>query len=306
MKCVTPVDSVSCSSVSCERKGASLLDVTFYGVRGSTPTACERTRRYGGNTACVALQVPDEPPIAARPGHGPALLRRDPARRRQLPWLGPRLAPPLGPRAGAAVLRAHPAAGRLVRRLRARPGGRPQRGRGVRLLHAGAVLPGDGGRPAGRDPLPRPRRGPGEGRGRPRDRAGHPPRRAHVRLPDRVGRGVGRLPPRPPAARPTAASTCATPPSSWPTASTCSSTTPSTPSAEFAKKSTWGHCTYEYAMWVAQAGRGRRRWRCSTTTRSAPTTRSTRCCGAARRSPTAPASSVVAAAEGQRIRLGEA
>ena len=36
--------------------------------------------------------------------------------------------------------------------------------------------------------------------GGPRDGAGHPPRRAHVRLPDRVGRGVGRLPARPPAA----------------------------------------------------------------------------------------------------------
>jgi phosphoribosyl 1,2-cyclic phosphodiesterase len=47
-----------------------LLDVTFYGVRGSTPTACERTRRYGGNTACVALQVADEPPVLLDLGTG--------------------------------------------------------------------------------------------------------------------------------------------------------------------------------------------------------------------------------------------
>jgi len=44
--------------------------VTFYGVRGSTPTACERTRRYGGNTACVALQVADEPPLLLDLGTG--------------------------------------------------------------------------------------------------------------------------------------------------------------------------------------------------------------------------------------------
>ena len=70
MKCVTPVDSLSCSFVSCERKGASLLELTFYGVRGSTPTACEQTRRYGGNTACVALQFADEPPILLDLGTG--------------------------------------------------------------------------------------------------------------------------------------------------------------------------------------------------------------------------------------------
>jgi len=51
-------------------QGGSLLDVTFYGVRGSTPTACERTRRYGGNTACVALQVADEPPLLLDLGTG--------------------------------------------------------------------------------------------------------------------------------------------------------------------------------------------------------------------------------------------
>jgi phosphoribosyl 1,2-cyclic phosphodiesterase len=51
-------------------QGGSVLDVTFYGVRGSTPTACEETRRYGGNTACVALQVADEPPLLLDLGTG--------------------------------------------------------------------------------------------------------------------------------------------------------------------------------------------------------------------------------------------
>jgi phosphoribosyl 1,2-cyclic phosphodiesterase len=47
-----------------------VLEVTFYGVRGSTPTACEQTRRYGGNTACVALEVADQPPLLLDLGTG--------------------------------------------------------------------------------------------------------------------------------------------------------------------------------------------------------------------------------------------
>jgi len=47
-----------------------VLEVTFYGVRGSTPTACEQTRRYGGNTACIALEVSDEPPLLLDLGTG--------------------------------------------------------------------------------------------------------------------------------------------------------------------------------------------------------------------------------------------
>ena len=47
-----------------------MLEVTFYGVRGSTPTACDQTRRYGGNTACVALEVADEPPLLLDLGTG--------------------------------------------------------------------------------------------------------------------------------------------------------------------------------------------------------------------------------------------
>jgi phosphoribosyl 1,2-cyclic phosphodiesterase len=47
-----------------------VLNVTFFGVRGSTPCACESTRRYGGNTACVALQSFDAPPIVLDLGTG--------------------------------------------------------------------------------------------------------------------------------------------------------------------------------------------------------------------------------------------
>lgn len=41
------------------------FDVTFHGVRGSTPCDGEEVARYGGNTSCVAVDVP---------GHGPLLF----------------------------------------------------------------------------------------------------------------------------------------------------------------------------------------------------------------------------------------
>ncbi|MEO8694838.1 MAG: MBL fold metallo-hydrolase [Acidimicrobiales bacterium] len=47
-----------------------MLDVTFYGVRGSTPCCDERSVRYGGNTSCVLLQVPDQDPIIFDLGTG--------------------------------------------------------------------------------------------------------------------------------------------------------------------------------------------------------------------------------------------
>lgn len=46
------------------------MNVTFFGVRGSTPCPCEDNRRYGGNTACVALEVPGEDPIVFDLGTG--------------------------------------------------------------------------------------------------------------------------------------------------------------------------------------------------------------------------------------------
>jgi phosphoribosyl 1,2-cyclic phosphodiesterase len=47
-----------------------LLDVTFYGVRGSTPTPCAENQRYGGNTSCVTLEVDGQSPIVFDLGTG--------------------------------------------------------------------------------------------------------------------------------------------------------------------------------------------------------------------------------------------
>ena len=47
-----------------------MLKVTFYGVRGSCPCPSEANRRYGGNTACVVLDAPGEPPIILDLGTG--------------------------------------------------------------------------------------------------------------------------------------------------------------------------------------------------------------------------------------------
>ena len=32
-----------------------MVNVTFWGVRGSTPCPCDANMRYGGNTACVSI-----------------------------------------------------------------------------------------------------------------------------------------------------------------------------------------------------------------------------------------------------------
>jgi phosphoribosyl 1,2-cyclic phosphodiesterase len=66
------------------------INLTFHGVRGSTPCAGEQYRRYGGNTSCVSLEVDGHDPIifdmgtglrpcgqalaAERPFHGTVLL----------------------------------------------------------------------------------------------------------------------------------------------------------------------------------------------------------------------------------------
>jgi len=46
------------------------LDVTFYGVRGSTPCPCDENARYGGNTSCVVVDVPGGQPILLDLGTG--------------------------------------------------------------------------------------------------------------------------------------------------------------------------------------------------------------------------------------------
>ncbi|MCB0974507.1 MAG: MBL fold metallo-hydrolase [Actinobacteria bacterium] len=46
------------------------MEVTFYGVRGSTPCSWRDAMRYGCNSSCVVLRVPDAPPILLDLGTG--------------------------------------------------------------------------------------------------------------------------------------------------------------------------------------------------------------------------------------------
>jgi phosphoribosyl 1,2-cyclic phosphodiesterase len=46
------------------------VDIRFYGVRGSCPCCSAANRRYGGNTACVVLETPGEPPLLLDLGTG--------------------------------------------------------------------------------------------------------------------------------------------------------------------------------------------------------------------------------------------
>jgi phosphoribosyl 1,2-cyclic phosphodiesterase len=46
------------------------FDVTFHGVRGSTPCDGEEVARYGGNTSCVSLAIPDQDPMLFDLGTG--------------------------------------------------------------------------------------------------------------------------------------------------------------------------------------------------------------------------------------------
>ena len=47
-----------------------MVNVTFWGVRGSTPCPSEANRRYGGNTACVSIEAPGHDPILLDMGTG--------------------------------------------------------------------------------------------------------------------------------------------------------------------------------------------------------------------------------------------
>jgi phosphoribosyl 1,2-cyclic phosphodiesterase len=46
------------------------VNITFYGVRGSTPCPSDDNQRYGGNTSCVALDAPGCDPIVLDLGTG--------------------------------------------------------------------------------------------------------------------------------------------------------------------------------------------------------------------------------------------
>ncbi len=47
-----------------------MVNITFWGVRGSTPCPCDANRRYGGNTSCVSLEAPGLDPILFDIGTG--------------------------------------------------------------------------------------------------------------------------------------------------------------------------------------------------------------------------------------------
>lgn len=47
-----------------------MVNITFWGVRGSTPCPCDANARYGGNTACVSLEAPGQAPILFDIGTG--------------------------------------------------------------------------------------------------------------------------------------------------------------------------------------------------------------------------------------------
>lgn len=47
-----------------------MVNVTFWGVRGSTPCPCDANKRYGGNTACVTIETPGMDPILLDLGTG--------------------------------------------------------------------------------------------------------------------------------------------------------------------------------------------------------------------------------------------
>src|SRR5215210_4112351 len=70
MNFVTRRLGVGGAGVSSRRTRGEMLNVTFFGVRGSTPCPCEANRRYGGNTACVTLENDGEAPIILDLGTG--------------------------------------------------------------------------------------------------------------------------------------------------------------------------------------------------------------------------------------------
>ena len=47
-----------------------MVNITFWGVRGSTPCPCAANKRYGGNTSCVSVEAPGLDPIVFDLGTG--------------------------------------------------------------------------------------------------------------------------------------------------------------------------------------------------------------------------------------------
>jgi phosphoribosyl 1,2-cyclic phosphodiesterase len=54
-----------------------MIEIMFWGVRGSTPVSGEQFKKIGGHTACVSVQVNDDPLIILDAGSGMYDLGRD-------------------------------------------------------------------------------------------------------------------------------------------------------------------------------------------------------------------------------------
>jgi phosphoribosyl 1,2-cyclic phosphodiesterase len=52
------------------------MQITFHGVRGSTPCHGDDTARYGGNTSCVSLRIPGDQPLFFDIGTGARYLAK--------------------------------------------------------------------------------------------------------------------------------------------------------------------------------------------------------------------------------------
>ena len=72
---------VSNGDVRADNGEHSLLNVSFYGVRGSTPCCDDSVRDFGGNTACVLVEADGHDPIICDMGTGLTYLGRDLMRR---------------------------------------------------------------------------------------------------------------------------------------------------------------------------------------------------------------------------------
>ena len=86
-----------------------MLNITFFGVRGSTPCSGDRTRRYGGNTSCVAVESPGQDPIILDMGTGLRYFGETQPLDGSVQRHRAGHPPPLGSCAGPPVLRPDPA-----------------------------------------------------------------------------------------------------------------------------------------------------------------------------------------------------
>ena len=234
-------------------RGEALLNVSFFGVRGSTPCPCDENRRYGGNTSCVQLERPGTTRSCST--WAPACASSAaPALRRVVPGLGPGHPHALGPRAGPAVLRPDPGARAPSSTSTARPR-RPARWPRRSTSSCGRRSSRSRSRSCtGRSPSTT---SPTATSRSTAPRCGCAPV-PHVGANNgyrvEVGRGHGRLPGRPPDAarrQPPVSDAC----SSCATAPTSSSTTPSTPTTSSPRSTTGGTArSTTRCSWRTEAG----------------------------------------------------